>query len=280
MTPGPVEHRIARAVAQFNAGRRDDALQYCRDALEDAPHHAGLHHLMAVLLLDAGEAAQALSHAELSLTAEPAQPKALATALRAALACDATAKALDLAAQVSAAAPDSVDVACQHAALLIDSGQPRQARERLQTLVNRPLPHATAWFEYGRACRASGDLTAARAAFEVATHADAALVPAWFALSLVRQDLHEINGAAQALERVLSLAPEHMEAAVNLGLVRQSQGRLDAALASYAEAYAAEPISLGRIAHALASQPCGALWIHREALCDALSRARIAPTVA
>lgn len=280
MTSGPVEQRIARAVAQFNAGQRDDALQSCRDALEDAPHHAGLHHLMALLLLDAGQAAQALGHAEQSLAAEPAQPKALATALRAALACDATAKALDLAARASAAVPDSVDLACQHAALLTDSGQPQQARERLQTLVNWALPHASAWFEYGRACRAAGDLAAARAAFEAATQADAALVPAWFALSLVRQDLHDIDGAAQALERVLSLAPAHVEAAVNLGLVRQSRGQLDAALASYAVAYAAEPASLGRIAHALASQPCGALWIRREALCDALSRARTAPPAA
>lgn len=265
-----VEQQLAQVVASYNAGRRDEAQRLCRQCLLKAPKHPGVNHLYAVICLEAGDAQQALAHAQTSLASQPTHAGALGTALRAARAAGSTALALQYAQRAADLTPESVDLRCQHAAMLTDAGQPQAARAQLEGAARGHVGHPGVWYELGRACRALGDLPAARSALEAATQLDATLVPGWFALSLVLQDLNETVLACTALERVLTLAPDHVEAAINLGLVHQALGKLEAALASYAWAYARAPETLGRIAHALCSQACGAMWTTTAALEQAL----------
>ncbi|MDE2565718.1 MAG: hypothetical protein KGL50_08015, partial [Burkholderiales bacterium] len=128
-----------------------------------------------------------------------------------------------------------------------------------------------------RAERAAGAQAGARAAFEAALRLAPGLEPAWFALALACQDLGDLGAAQAALEQLHHLrpapAPLHVEAAVNLGLVLQLQGRLDAAMAWYGRAWRARPEAFGRIAHALCSEPHGRLWLDLEALREALRAA-------
>ena len=244
-----VEQQLAGVIAAFNAGRSDEADVLCASALGDAVDHPALNHLYAVLRLERGDAPAALAHVQRSLATQPDDLRVLATAVRAAHAAGAPALALQFAARAAGLAPTSVELRCGH---------------------------ASAWYELGRHRYAAGDMQAARHAFEAATLLDAGLVPGWFALSLVLQDLRQTDLAARALERVQALKPNHVEAAVNLGLLRQAQGDLDAAMLSYGQAYRQQPETLGRIAHALCSLPCGAMWSEQRALESAL-RATLTP---
>ena len=64
MATQPVEQLLARVIASFNAGRREEADALCAQAPRDHPEHPGLNHLGAVLSLERGEVRLALQFAE------------------------------------------------------------------------------------------------------------------------------------------------------------------------------------------------------------------------
>ena len=64
--------------------------------------------------------------------------------------------------------------------------------------------------------------------------------------------------------------PAYAEAAVNLGIVLQESGDLDAAISAYQTAYRIRPGTFGTIAMALTSAPSGRLWLNEQALRDLL----------
>ena len=89
---------------------------------------------------------------------------------------------------------------------------------------------------------------------------------AWFQLSLARHASGDPAGEAQALREVLRLAPERVEAEVNLGIVLQDRGDIDAAMRAYGRAFRAREDTFGRIAHALSTPNVGRLWLNLDAL--------------
>src|SRR5207247_1547639 len=89
---------------------------------------------------------------------------------------------------------------------------------------------------------------------------------AWFDLAMARQDLNDMAGAAAAYRKVLSLQPDHSEAAVNLGVVHQDSGDMEAALEAFRTAYRLRPSTFGVIANALTSAPHGRMWIDLDDL--------------
>src|SRR5216683_2869520 len=97
-------------------------------------------------------------------------------------------------------------------------------------------------------------------------------VEAWFSLGLVRQDLNDLAGAAQAFNAVLAARPEHAEAAVNLGIVLQAQGTMEAAMTAYAEAVRRRPETFGPVVQALCGASTGRLWLDPAALRRSLAR--------
>jgi tetratricopeptide (TPR) repeat protein len=92
----------------------------------------------------------------------------------------------------------------------------------------------------------------------------------WFDLGAVRHDLGDHAGAATAYRRALTKNPAYAEAAVNLGIVLQETGDLDAAISAYQTAYRIRPGTFGTIAMALTSAPSGRLWLNEQALRDLL----------
>ena len=85
---------------------------------------------------------------------------------------------------------------------------------------------------------------------------------AWFKVSLVRQDLHDLDGAAAALERVLAIHPRARRRDRQPRHRAAGVGPLDDALRAYGRAYRARPQAFGRIAHALATPRSGGCgWI-------------------
>ena len=139
----------------------------------------------------------------------------------------------------------------------------------LRLAAEATLRHAAQLTDAGRAAEALPLLSAL-------TRQQPALPPAWFALALAHEDLHAPDAAAAALRQVLALQPGHVEAWVNLGLIEQRLGHLDAALDCHARAWVLRPALLGRIAMALCSQRSGAVWLDAGAL-EAELRRRAAP---
>lgn len=155
---------------------------------------------------------------------------------------------------------------------LQDGDAPGARRHAESSLALRP-GHPPTLLLAGRAQHACGALQAALQSFDQA----AALAPgdaqAWFQLALVRQDVHDLADAEYALRRVLQLAPHRADALVNLGIVLQEQGQLDAALQAYGRAYVLRDDTFGRIAHALAAANVGRLWLDLDTLRATLRRA-------
>jgi tetratricopeptide (TPR) repeat protein len=270
-----IDALLATAVDQFNAGRHESALRACREALHLQASHPAANHLMANLLLGQGDAAGAWLHAQSSLAARPGQARVMCLAAKAAAALGDAAQANALAREAAQAAADDPHIRRTCAALLVDGGEARQAAALLESMPASAASDAANLYELGRARHALGELVAARSAWQAALQLDPELVPGWFALSLVLQDLGDAPAAATALQRLLDLAPRHAPAWINLGLLRQEQGQMAAALAAYARAHSLQPELIGRIAHALASQPHGALWTRTADLEDALRGALI-----
>ena len=145
-----------------------------------------------------------------------------------------------------------------------------------RSLALRP-DHPPTLLVLARTQRAAGDLAAAQGTLERAitlvpatsgTHIDAQ-----FLLALVCEDRRDLDGAVRALGRVLELAPQRADAAVNLGIVLQESGRADAAFAAFGRAYRARPETFGRIVVALSSARQGRLWLDLDALRGELQRA-------
>jgi tetratricopeptide (TPR) repeat protein len=165
------------------------------------------------------------------------------------------------------------------ATLLLARGEFGNAQRAIASVLAQHPTHAPALrlmaqaaYEHGRVLRTQKHPAPARDAFLQATQAAPGLVPAWFALALAYEDCHAPAQAIAALEHLLTLEPKHVQALINLGLLQQATGRLDAALRFYARAWRLQPQLFGRIAHALSTPACGCLWLHADQLKAALSR--------
>ena len=199
----------------------------------------------AVALFNAGQTAAALQRCQQGLTAQPAHPgllQLLATLL--------------LASGDAAAALAAIEPVLLH--------HPGHA-PALRLAEQAALRHGAALIERGQPAAAAGLLRRL-------TLAQPAVVAGWFLLALACEDLHAIDQAAAALTQVLARQPDHVEARLNLALIEQARGHLDAALDHHARVWWLRPALLGRITMALCSQRSGAVWLTADALLQELSR--------
>ena len=158
------------------------------------------------------------------------------------------------------------------AVLDLQQGEVTRAREHAATSLALRPDHLPTLLLAGEAARAAGAPGEALRSFErvvvlLPSHAEA-----WFQLGLVKQDLHELDGAAAAFRRVLELTPR-AEVEVNLGIVLQEAGEFSEAMCAYGRAYRMRDDTFGRIAHALSTPNAGRLWLNLDDLREALRSA-------
>lgn len=147
------------------------------------------------------------------------------------------------------------------AVLALQDGDSHGARRHAEASLALRPGHSPTLLLAAQAQHACGALYAALHSFEQLALTTPSDHPVWFQIALIRQDLHDLAGAESALRRVLQLAPTRADAWVNLGIVLQAQGQLDAALQAYGRAYVLRDDTFGRIAHALASANVGRVWL-------------------
>jgi tetratricopeptide (TPR) repeat protein len=274
MNQNTAEDIVRRATAAFNAGQPDVARALCEQGLTRRPGDPMLHHLLAAVLFSKGEIATARSHVKTSLTKRPDNAAAQLLAARVARAAGDFGDALSHLDRVIVIAPQREAFlekarTLDQAALHQPDFRP-QAREAWRAILDVIPAHPEAAARLGRFAFEDGDLALAASMLERAVTAE---VPpsVWFDLGLVRQDLHDHDGAVTAYRRAIELKPDYAEAALNLGVVLQESGDLDGAMRAYAQAYRLRPQSFGTIAMALTSAPHGRLWLDEAALRRALS---------
>ena len=277
MSPGmnhTAEDFVRRATAAFKAGQPDAARALCEQGLTHRPGDPMLHHLLAAVLFSKGEIETARSHVKTSLAKRPDNAAAQLLAARVARAAGDFGAALSHLDRVIAIAPQreaflekarTLDQASLHQPDL----RP-QAREAWRAILEVIPGHPEAAARVGRFGFEDGDLALAASLLERAVTSE---VPAsvWFDLGLVRQDLHDHQGAVTAYRKAIELKPDYAEAALNLGVVLQDSGDLDGAMRAYAQAYRLRPQTFGTIAMALTSAPHGRLWLDEAALRLALN---------
>lgn len=121
------------------------------------------------------------------------------------------------------------------------------------------------------AARATGDRETAATALDRIVALTPDDIEAAFAHALLRHDLRQFEAAAAAWRAVLRHAPERSDAEVNLGIVLQESGHLDEALQAYGRAWRRHPETFGRIAHALATPGVGRIWLRLDDLHEVLA---------
>ena len=272
------EHIARRATAAFNAGRRDEARQLCEQGLARQPREPVLNHLLAAILLAQNETESARTHIETSLAARPNNAAARLLAARIARAAGDHAAALSQLDRAIALAPQR-DLFIEKARTLDQAGLTAQARAAWRAILDIVPQHQEAAARLGRLAWEDKDFAGAVSLLERAT-ASGAPAAVWFDLGLVRQDLRDFRGAADAYRKAFAIKSDFAEAALNLGIVLQEAGDPDAAMSAYAQAYRLRPEMFGSIAMALTSASHGRLWLDENALKraldhDAITRNRI-----
>ena len=255
---------IRRAVAAFNSGNHDQAVDLCELGLKQHPGDSALCHLMAAVLFARADLPEARARIEASLAARPDNVPALILACRIARAqgrLEAALQHLDRAARQSSQA----EILLERARTLDQAGDASAAGVCWTLVLQREPKSKEAMARLGHFAWERGESLEAEAFLERAV-AGGGHPAAWFDLGLVRQDMRKFGSAAEAYRRVLEMSPDAPEAAVNLGVVLQETGDLDGAMAAYSMAYRLRPSTFGVIAMALTSAPSGRLWLDEEAL--------------
>ena len=263
------ENLVRRATAAFNAGRRDEARQLCEQGLSRAPAEPMLSHLLAAVLFSANDVEAARGHIETSIARRPGSAAAHLLAAKIARAQRDFDDALSHLDRVIAIAPQR-EAFVEKARTLDQAGLKPQAREAWQAILKVIPQHQEAASRLGRLAFDDRDYATAAALLERATAGEAP-APTWFDLGLVRQDLRDYPGAADAFRKAIEIKPDHAEAALNLGIVLQEAGDPDAAMEAYRTAYRLRPTMFGSIAMALTSASHGRLWLDEAELRRSLS---------
>ncbi|UCI31043.1 tetratricopeptide repeat protein [Mesorhizobium sp. B4-1-4] len=259
-----LQGQMRRIVADFNAGRHEQARLLCEEALRQTADDPALNHLLAAVLFAKREISGARTHihASLAIRADNAAAQLLAGRLaRAARDFDQALFHLSRAAEL---APDAA-VLIEQARTLDEAGDRTQALEAWRQVTLADPSSAEAAARLGRMLFEDGMPADAAPLLERAVNGNAP-ASTWFDLALVRQDLHDHVGAAAAYRKALEIRPDDAEAAVNLGIALQETADMDAAIDAYRTAYKQRATTFGIIAMALTSAPHGKLWIDREAL--------------
>lgn len=261
MTATDPTETIRQAAAAFNAGRTEEALRLCKEGLARFPNQPMLNHFLAAVLFARGELVPARERIEASLDVAPAHPPALLLAAKIARAAGDGAAALTHLDRL----PRTPDVLLERARTLsqLDRADDAAAAWRA-VLEGNPQSHE-AMARLGRLAWDRGERAEALDYLARATKGDCP-ASTWFDLGLVRQDLHDHAGAANAFRAALDRKPDHAEAAVNLGVSLQEGGDLDGAMRAYARAYRLKSATLSAIAMALTSAPHGRLWLDEAEL--------------
>jgi predicted O-linked N-acetylglucosamine transferase (SPINDLY family) len=266
---------IARGNAAEKEGKLREACELYRMAARSAPDYAKAHLNLGIALDALGEAQGARAALEKALALDPAEPYANYNLGRLHFLAGALPWSERLLREALRARPEFFEARFMLACVLQARGDPAAAAAEFEAALRERPDDFAALFRHAGTLAALGRLDQAQAALRRALAVDARSADAWAALFHVLDAADDLEGAAQALERLVSLRPDWVDAHYNhgaalkrlkrpgeaeqafrralrldaghapswrmLGGVLMGEGRLDAALELYGEARARCP---------------------------------------
>jgi tetratricopeptide (TPR) repeat protein len=212
---------LAGATARYAAAWSDD-LTLFRRAEARVPRSAKVHHKLATLLLERGDAPAALAEVETALSIWRGSPRAHLAhgAILAALGRPAEAAAAYL--EALALEPSGADALYELGRLARDRGALDEAAGWWERAVAARPTHAGALSDLAALALWRGEAARARALAERAVDADGTLAPAWYTLGQAAALLGDPAASRRALGRFVEVAgPEY---APEAAAVRKSLG--------------------------------------------------------
>jgi tetratricopeptide (TPR) repeat protein len=202
--PDTQDSALAKAVAQHQAGRLDEAIRLYRQVVRKAPGHAGAHNLLGIAYHQQGDTEQAVASVRKALALKPGLPGAH----------------YNLGTMLHALARHEEAIEHYRKALALDP-QDAQAHSNLGSALNAVARHAEAIAHFERATALKPDFAEAHVNFGNALRA-----------------LGRNEEATACYRRAIALRPQLAEVHFLLGNAELSLGRSEQAAASYRHALA------------------------------------------
>jgi tetratricopeptide (TPR) repeat protein len=260
---------MAQALALLNAGDAVAASELCQKLLAAAPRDPALLQLGAAIALRQGDAEAARRQAAAALAVRPDHAPTLLIAGHAARALNDPKEALAFFRRASTRDPARAEPAFMTCIVLLELGD-GEARTMLDFCLETFPADAPGWRAIGVAMERAGQQEAALAAFTRAARA-APSCELDMRRGAILRALGRQAEALAAFRAARALAPQHFDAALQLGLALQSQGDVAGARAALEEAAALAPndargwFALGLLAQENRDWPA-AIAAYRQAL--------------
>lgn len=235
MGPTPT---LADAVRHYNRGDRRAARASCERIIAAGQGDNKVNLLLAMLLVEDGDAARALPLIERALAAAPANPTAL-HALGKALALlgrvDESVAALE---QTIAQQPANIGARLDLANLHLQHRQHAASEEVLRQALAAAPQNPAVLGNLGNLLAAHGDAAEAVSILRRAAAVSPKSPAAHYNLALALKNSGDAAGAVEAYRSALALRPDYVDAWHNLGNVLLDLGCVDEAAAAYESATA------------------------------------------
>ena len=237
----PADNLATRARDKLRAGKPDQALALCREALAANPGDAQALNLTGIACFQTGKPEEALDVLKTAVAFSPDDPE-IRTNLGNVLAALGQIEEAEFAYQDALKAdPEYGEAAFNHGVLLETTGRRADALTAYQRALEITPDHAAARLGLGNVLRAMDRLDAARIAYQAALKHNPALAEARINLAAVLQELGDFEAAAEQCRQALETAPEMTEAHYNLGIALQEMGHYEEANAAYGQVLADNP---------------------------------------
>ncbi|MEW5865148.1 MAG: tetratricopeptide repeat protein, partial [Pseudomonadota bacterium] len=265
-------HAWQRALADYRAGRLEEAARGCRRLLETQPAHADALHLLGAIAHARGAADEAVGLIEQAARLAPDRAEFLNTLGVAYLAQGRAAEAEDCLRGALALDARSADAHNNLGIALRELGRRAEAEASLRQAIALRANFAEAHNNLGNLLRETGRAKEAEASYRRALRLRPAYAEAHAGLGATLRELGHLDEAARCAERAIALRPHYAEAHNDLGAALFGLGRLAQAEHAYRAALDLDPdlaIARANLAYLLNCVPGRApeevFAAHREA---------------
>jgi tetratricopeptide (TPR) repeat protein len=234
---------LSSAVSLRRDGRRAEAEALLRGLVAAHPAHSGALHLLGVLAMERGAAAEALPLFERARFGAPTLAPLQYNRGHALLALGRLADAAEAYRQAGTLDPQLAEAPLAEARALYRLGQPGPALAAAREAIARRADLPGAWRLAGAAQLDLSRWEEAAASLTQAVEQDPRDAEAWNRLGIARHQLHALDAALACYDRAIAIEPARADPWNNRGNALHDLRRADEARASFERALELDPAS-------------------------------------
>ena len=276
-----LNRKLGQAHERLQAGDAAGAQLLCQEVLQRAPRNPDALVLLAITLLMAGRAHDAIAPLTQALATQPRHGAALENFGLAHLMLGNFVEAQQALANAATLPGAPASVFMRLGLALLNQDRHDAALAALSRAVDLDPANPDIHLNLGQAADRKGSSAQARRHFDDALRLSPGHADAMFNLGVLSQKANEFDSAREWFQRALAQSPRYVDALINLALVAQQQQRPDEAIALLRRAIEIDPSTVqarNNLALILASQgrfdEARALYLAALRIAPALPEAR------